>query len=191
MGRKPVAAPPEGHCGPPPEGCSRGPEEGSYSSPPCYAAEFPGYFGEGDAPPVLDPDLVARLNALLEAERAGAKVLLLLARGLAADSSLLPVLEHLQKDEGRNAALLYKTIRRLGGLASSATGAFVEKTLAIPDLPGRLRFVNAGQAWVVRKIDEALPLLVDAPAREMLLEMRRSHLENIAVCDALLAAGAA
>ena len=40
------------------------------SSPPCYAAEFPGYFGDGPAQQVVDG-----LNALLEAERAGARVL--------------------------------------------------------------------------------------------------------------------
>ena len=48
--------------------------ENALSSPPCFAADFPGYFGEGSETPV-DAMLIERLNALLEAERAGAKVL--------------------------------------------------------------------------------------------------------------------
>ena len=152
------------------------------SSPPCYAAEFPGYFGDGPAQQVVDG-----LNALLEAERAGARVLAILRDSVDARSPLHDLLGALQKDEGANAVQLYQTLRRLGGAASHETGAFVGKTLAIEGLVPRLRFVNKGQAWVVRKIDEVLPLIDDDAARGMLENMRRSHLDNIAACDALLA----
>ena len=111
--------------------------EAGFASPPCYAAEFPGYFGEASEVP--------------------------------------------------DAVVLYKTIRRLGGEASHETGAFLQKTLAIDGLTKRLRFVNKGQAWVVRKINEVLPLIDDDAACRVLENMRRSHLENIAACDALLA----
>lgn len=155
------------------------------SSPPCYAAEFPGYFGEtADGP---SPETIERLNALLEAERAGARVLAILRDGLDARSPTRALLERLQKDEGVNAVVLYKTIQRLGGVASHDTGAFVHKTLAIDGLAARLLFVNKGQAWVVRKIEELLPMVTDEIARAMLDEMRQSHIDNIAACDALLA----
>ena len=154
------------------------------SSPPCYAADFPGYFGDAS----LAPEVVARLNALLEAERAGAKVLRLLARELPDDAPARALLESVCDDEGDNAVALYRTIRRLGGEASAVTGAFVEKTLAIEGLEARLRFVNTGQQWVVRKIDELLPLVHDGAARAMLDAMRQSHRGNIAACDAFLAA---
>lgn len=157
------------------------------SSPPCYAAEFPGYFGEGAER--VNPVLIDGLNALLEAERAGAKVLAILRDGLDARSSERGLLERLQKDEGANAVLLYKTIRRLGGMASHDTGAFVQKTLAVDGLAARLAFLNKGQAWVVRKIDQVLPEVEDEAARAMLVEMRVSHLDNIAACEALLAMG--
>lgn len=157
------------------------------ASPPCYAADFPGYFGEEVDP--LDPALAEALNALLEAERAGAKVLAILRDGLDARSSERVLLERLQRDEGTNAVSLYKTIRRLGGVASHETGAFVQKTLAIDGLAARLAFVNKGQAWVVRKIDQVLPVVRDEAARVMLQDMRKSHLDNIAVCEALLAKG--
>lgn len=157
------------------------------SSPPCYATEFPGYFGEGAER--VNPVLIDGLNALLEAERAGAKVLAILRDGLDARSPERGLLERLQKDEGANAVLLYKTIRRLGGMASHDTGAFVQKTLAVDGLAARLAFLNKGQAWVVRKIDQVLPEVEDEAARAMLVEMRVSHLDNIAACEALLAMG--
>ena len=119
----------------------------------------------------------------------GAKVLAILRDGLDARSAQRPLLERLQKDEGANAVRLYKTICRLGGVASHDTGAFVQKTLAVDGLAARLAFLNKGQAWVVRKIDQVLPDLKDDAAREMLVEMRVSHLDNIAACEALLAGG--
>ncbi len=165
------------------------PETPAPSSPPCFAAEFPGYFGETAAGP--DPETIERLNALLEAERAGARVLAILRDGLDSRSPVRAVLERLQKDEGANAVVLYKTIQRLGGVASHDTGAFVQKTLAIDGLAARLQFVNKGQAWVVRKIEEVLPMVPDDLARSMLDEMRRSHIDNIAACGALLLEGLA
>ena len=156
------------------------------ASPPCYAAEFPGYFGEDAAGP--DPQLVERLNALLEAERAGARVLAVLRDCLDSRSPLRGLLERVQKDEGANAVRLYKTIRRLGGVASHDTGAFVPKVLALDGLLPRLRLLNKGQEWVVRRIDELLPLVTDDEARAMLDAMRQSHLDNISACEALIAA---
>lgn len=157
------------------------------SSPPCYASEFPGHFGE--EAPTAEALRIERLNALLEAERAGAKVLAILRDGLDARAPLRGLLDRLQKDEGSNAVVLYKTIQRLGGVASHETGAFVHKTLAIDGLEARLRFLNKGQAWVVRKIDEVLPDVEDGALRSMLETMRRSHVDNIAACDAALDAG--
>ena len=159
------------------------------SSPPCFVVDFPGHFGEGAEASNVDMLLVERLNALLEAERAGAKVLAILRDGLDLRSPVRQLLDRLQKDEGANAVTLYKSIQRLGGCASHDTGAFVHKTLAISGLAERLAFLNKGQAWVVRKIDEALPDITDATTRAMLEEMRRSHVDNIAACAALLKAG--
>jgi len=163
------------------------PAETGFASPPCYAAEFPGHFGEVSEVPDAAAELTARLNALLEAERAGARVLAVLRDSLDSRSPLRGLLDQVQRDEGSNAVVLYKTIRRLGGEASHETGAFFQKTLAIDGLTERLRFVNKGQAWVVRKIDEVLPIIDDDAARVVLEKMRRSHLDNIAACDALLA----
>ena len=101
---------------------------------------------------------------MLEAERAGARVLAVLRDGLESAAPARALLEAVQKDEGANAVMLYQTIRRLGGMASHETGAFFQKTLAIDGLAARLRFLNKGQAWVVRKIEEVLPRLADEVA---------------------------
>lgn len=163
------------------------PELEGPGSPPCMADEFPDYFGErpGDRP-VLDPETEAALNALLEAERAGAKVLAVLRDGLDPRSPVRELLTRLQQDEGANAVILYKTIRRLGGGPSHETGAFVGRTLAIEGLVPRLEFLNRGQMWVVKRIAEVLPRIDDQAAREMLESMRVSHLDNIAACESLL-----
>lgn len=157
-----------------------------YASPVCYAEEFPEYCGVDASGASVHPELIERLNALLEAERAGAKVLTILGDGLEPGSPIAILLKRVQKDEGGNATVLFQTIRRLAGEASHATGDFVEKTLAIEGLTARLKFVNKGQAWVARKIDEALPLAPDDETRAMLQEMKRSHLDNIAACAALI-----
>lgn len=153
------------------------------ASPVCYAAEF-----DAAAGTALNADLVARLNALLEAERAGAKVLGAIVRGLPDDHVAAHALAGLQRDEADNAVLLFRAIRALGGAASARVGDFVEKTLAVDGLVPRLRFVNRGQAWVARKIDEALPLVREDGLRAMLATMREDHLRNIAACDRLILA---
>jgi nitronate monooxygenase len=139
------------------------------------------------AAPVLSADVAARLNALLEAERAGAKVLAMFQK----DPTLLPevrdFVDFLQKDEGHNAVVLFKTIKRLGGQPSNVTGAFVEKILAIEGLAPQLQFLNQGQSWVARKINEVLPLVHEPQAKDMLMAMSQSHVDNIKACEALLA----
>lgn len=163
------------------------PELEGPGSPPCMADAFPGYFGEGgNEPPVLAPEVELALNALLEAERAGAKVLAVLRDGLDPRSPVRGLLTQLQQDEGANAVLLYKAIRRLGGAPSHETGAFVGRTLAIEGLTARLEFLNRGQMWVVKRITELLPQLADPAVRDMLETMRVSHLDNIAACETML-----
>ena len=55
----------------------------------------------------------------------------------------------------------------------------------------RLQFLNRGQAWVERRIAEALPRITDARVRRALEAMRISHVANIAACEALVTAAPA
>lgn len=132
------------------------------------------------------PALLALLNRLLEAERAGAKVIAAYLEDYAADSPAGLSLLEVQRDEARNCAILMGLIRELGGTPSAATGDFLEKALAVQGRAERLAFLNRGQAWVARKIAEVLPGLPEGPLRTALDAMQVSHVANIEACDRLI-----
>lgn len=158
--------------------------EGSagFSSPACSAHEAdPAYMGGLER-----EELVGLLNLLLEAERAGAKLCADFCHRLETPAARA-LLEEVRRDEARFCGLLRDLIGRLGGTPSSRTGDFHDRALAIPDLAERLRFLNRGQNWVAKRLDEALPRILDADMHAALSEMRRAHVENVARCEALLA----
>ena len=158
---------------------------GGYSSPACYAHEIaPDYFGEPATMP--RDELVALLNTLLEAERAGARVLAAFLDDYERDTPAWKQLAAVQRDEAKNCAILIELIRAAHGAPSGATGDFLGKALAIEGKVARLQFLNRGQQWVARRIAEALPRLQPAPARDALAAMHESHLLNIEACDALI-----
>ena len=154
-------------------------EERPHASPACAVGEadsaYMGYLGPAE--------LMERLNALIEAERAGAKVLLRLMRDHpeAADA-----LSEVQRDEGRYAGLLARLVGDLGGTPSPRTGEFVQKVLALEGLRPRLALLNRGQAWVLKCLDEILPRIADDAMHRALAEMRDRHGANIARCTSLL-----
>lgn len=153
-----------------------------YASPACSAHEmdpaYAGYFG--------NDELAARLNELVEAERAGAKLLLTLAAAAPA-GELREALTAIQRDEGRYCGMLAKAVRGLGGEPSAQTGGFREKVLALDGLVARLDLLNRGQGWVVRRIEEMLPRISDDALHAALVEMRDTHLRNTERCERLLA----
>lgn len=76
--------------------------------------------------------------------------------------------------------MLTAAIRKLEGDPSSRTGKFYEKVMAIADDDARLDLVNRGQGWVVRKLQEILPMISDRALSDDLTEMLVSHQDNIA-----------
>jgi nitronate monooxygenase len=144
----------------------------------------PDYFGEPPAMPA--EELISLLNVLLEAERAGARVLAAFMTDYARDTPSWRRLAAVQRDEAKNCATLMGLIRRLNAAPSAATGDFLEKALAVEGKSARLRFLNRGQDWVARRIDEALPRLQPGSIRDALAAMRESHLLNIEACNALV-----
>jgi nitronate monooxygenase len=126
----------------------------------------------------------AFLNTLLEAERAGAKLLSAYLDELPGDSSWRDSVRAVQGDEARNCAVLLRLLGEAGVTPSSAVGSFYERGLAIQDWRERLQFLNRGQGWVAKRLAAALPEVPDG-AREVLEEMHESHLENIRKCEAL------
>jgi len=148
------------------------------SSPACAMHEaddaYMGYAGKDE--------LIAFLNELLEAERAGARVTLESARA-AGNGPLAGLLQAIQRDEARWCAMLLGHIKALGAAPSWKTGAFYEKAMAIADLGERVIFLNRGQGWVVRKLREMLPRLRDERLHRDIAEMLRAHEANIALAN--------
>ena len=152
-------------------------------SPACSMHEADdGYMGYA-----TKDELVAFLNELLEAERAGARVTLETARGASAPQ-IADLMLAIQKDEARWCAMLSRHLKAIGATPSSRTGAFYEKAMAIADLGDRLTFLNRGQGWVVRKLREALPRVRDDGLHRDLADMLQSHEVNIALAETVASA---
>jgi hypothetical protein len=144
------------------------------ASPVCYASQgddvYMGYAG-GD-------EIATALNALLEAERAGARVTLESAKAFN-DPTLAHLVQAIHADEARWCTMLAGQIKRIGVIPSATCGAFYGKAMAIVDPCERLAFLNRGQAWVVRKLDDLLPRVRDENLHAALAEMKVSHVENV------------
>lgn len=147
---------------------------GEFSSPACSMHEVnDAYMGYADK-----NELKNFLNELIEAERAGARVVLASAR--AADPGpLAKLLRAVQRDEARWCAMLVRHVKALDERPSVHTGAFYGKAMAVAGLRERIAFVNRGQGWVVRKLREFLPRVRDEKLHSDLSEMLRSHEINI------------
>jgi nitronate monooxygenase len=126
------------------------------------------------------------LNTLLEAERAGARLLAAYVRELAPAGAACRALSDGQRDEARNCAVLIHYLLEAGAVPSAETGGFYRKGLAIRGWRERLEFLNRGQAWVARRIAAALPRIEPCPAHKALQEMHDSHLANIGRCADLV-----
>lgn len=130
-------------------------------------------------------ELLAWLNELLEAERAGARVAL--ATRKQADRPYLDLMRDVHVDESRWCAMLVRHIERIGGVASPRCGAFYDKAMAVSDLRERVTFLNRGQGWVVRRLQTLMERVSDDALLSDLHAMLDSHRINIDRADALLA----
>ena len=156
-------------------------ETAESSSPACSMNDaddvYMGYMAQDE--------LIAFLNELLEAERAGARVTLESARA-AGSGPIARLMSDIQRDEARWCAMLAHHLRAVGVTPSARVGAFYEKAIAIADLSERIAFLNRGQGWVVRKLHEALPRIRDGHVHADLAEMLRSHECNIRLANETL-----
>lgn len=124
--------------------------------------------------------LIEVLEALLSAERAGARIakdtLIEIGESHVVDTSLL---QHIRKDELRYCQLLMTQLRRLGVAPHQKVGDFYEKCMVISDIEERLEFLNRGQQWVVKKIEGVLSDSIDVQLLDALTEMKNTHVHNI------------
>src|SRR3954471_12958953 len=127
------------------------------------------------------------LNGILEAERAGAKALVVFMDDHPRRSEPWKVLRGIQNDEAHNCALIGRLLEKEGVPYSHATGEFYDKAIALQGARQRIEFLIRGLTWAVRKFEDALPGL-PGDARKLFLMMRDSHLRSIAACERVLQA---
>ena len=71
------------------------------------------------------------LNAMLEAERAGARALVVYMDDFPRNSEAWKILRQIQADEAHNCALIGKLLEKSGTPYSHATGKFYDKAVAV------------------------------------------------------------
>jgi nitronate monooxygenase len=124
---------------------------------------------------------------MLEAERAGAKALVVFMGDFPRNGEAWKTLRQIQADEAHNCALMGKLLEKSGTPYSHATGKFYDKAIAVKGPKQRLEYLVRGLRWAVRRFENELPRL--APdAQDLFTKMRDSHLRSIAACESLIRA---
>jgi nitronate monooxygenase len=122
---------------------------------------------------------------MLEAERAGAKALVVFMDDFPRGSSEWKILRKIHEEEAHNCALIGEQLKKAGVDYSHATGEFYGKAVAVKGAKPRIAFLVKGLRWAVKRFDEALPSL-DADAKKLFSRMSESHKRSIAACESLL-----
>jgi nitronate monooxygenase len=122
---------------------------------------------------------------MLEAERAGAKALVVFMDDWPRNGPEWKVLRRIHDDEAHNCALIGKLLEKTGTPYSHATGKFYEKAVAVKGAKERVTFLVRGLKWAVKRFEAALPTL-DREAQDVFTRMRDSHLRSIAACERLI-----
>jgi hypothetical protein len=130
-------------------------------------------------------EVIAALNELLEAERAGVEVMSRLLAEAPTDE-LRQLFARVRDDEAWSCAGLAAAVTRLGARISSGKGDFAARVFAVAGLPARIRLLNRGQAWVARRLDRLLEQPLDQETASFLRAMRDTHVTNIESCERLL-----
>ena len=125
---------------------------------------------------------------MLEAERAGAKALVVFMDDWPRNGAEWKTLRAVHEDEAHNCALIGEQLKKRGHDYSHATGEFFAKAVAVKDPKERIAFLVRGLKWAVRRFDEALPRIPDAAVRDLFVQMRARHLRTIAACQAVVKA---
>jgi len=122
---------------------------------------------------------------MLEAERAGAKALVVYMDNFARNGEAWKMLRQIQADEAHNCALIGKLLEKSGTAYSHATGKFYDKAVAVKGPKARLEYLVRGLKWAVKRFEESLGRM-SAEERDLFTKMRDSHLRSIAACEKLV-----
>lgn len=131
-------------------------------------------------------ELRALLEELLAAERAGVKVAAAL-RDEHPPGAVHTLLDDVRADEAQSCALLARALRVLGVDAGARVGEFATRALAVEGRRARVAYLQRGQRWVVRRLEEAIPRIAHPEVASALRTMLELHDANVAACDRALA----
>ena len=127
---------------------------------------------------------------MLEAERAGARALVVYLDSYPRVSRDWKILRQVQADEAHNCALIGEQLKRRGRDYSHATGEFYGKAVAVKGARERITFLTKGLRWAIREFEQALPRIPDTPQhnpiRDLFLGMRDRHQRSCAACESVL-----
>jgi hypothetical protein len=126
----------------------------------------------------MSPELAALLNRLLEAERAGHKLLEVMAQETS-EPQMKALFANFTDIEVSDTAVLEGLIRLHGGVPSTKVGDFADKVLSLPNLHDQMTLLSRGQAWVARKVEQALALNPPVDIAAFLKEMANRHRHNM------------
>lgn len=149
--------------------------------PPCCGEEQE----ETGAGLMQSDELLAFLNELLEAERAGVEASAAY-RADTGDVAVSELMEKIEEDGARFCLALADLISGRHGSPSTSTGHFYKRAMALESLGERIALLSRGQGWAVDRICEALPQIGDDEVRGRLEDMANAHYQNRARCDAFV-----
>jgi len=123
---------------------------------------------------------------MLEAERAGAKALVVFMDDWPRNGSEWKALRKIHEDEAHNCGLIGEQLKKRGKEYSHATGKFYGKAVAVKGSRERIGFLVRGLKWAIGEFEQALPNIQDSETRQLFQGMRERHLRSIAVCESLI-----
>jgi len=126
---------------------------------------------------------------MLEAERAGAKALVVFLDDWPRHGAEWAMLRKIHEDEAHNCALIGEQLKRRGRDYSHATGEFYGKALAVKGARERISFLIKGLRWAMREFDAAAPRIADTSVGDLFRGMRERHSRSAATCEAVLNSG--
>jgi nitronate monooxygenase len=133
-----------------------------------------------------DAELDDFLNRMLEAERAGAKALVVFMDDFPRNSETWKVLRRVHEDEAHNCGLIGEQLKKRGKDYSHATGEFYGKAVAVKGARERIAFLVKGLRWAMREFEQALPRIQDSAIRDLFQGMRDRHQRSCTACESVL-----
>jgi len=118
---------------------------------------------------------------MLEAERAGARALVVFMDDWPRNGAEWKTLRKIHEDEAHNCALIGEQLKRLGKEYSHATGEFYAKAVAVNGQRERIEFLVRGLKWAIREFEQALPGIHDPEIEKLFRQMRQRHLHSVSL----------